>query len=220
MENNSEGQKPNAMVEVAEFKGAVYGPAYLEAQELLLELSGFYEAGGFGNAKNFLDELSKIRDGDTQKLTEKLIEFDDAADQYHSPTERAQWEVNMKLALLCICRAYCVQAFRSENNSAKQWLNLVAANHHFGALVGFISGSQFKNQNSISVFSRKGTDKKHKENREMKKQVFDWCAKHMGEYKSMDKAAETIAGKLVPVAVRTARSWIGEWKKIQSPGKL
>lgn len=151
---------------------------------------------------------------------DKLIEFEDVADQQQSTAEREQWVINMELALLSISRAYCVRVFLSENNSAEQWFNLSTANHHFGGLAGFISASNFKNQNSISVFSRKGTDQKHKENREMKKQVFDWCAENMGKFKSMDKAAESIAGKLVPVAVRTARSWIGDWKKIQSAGKL
>ena len=42
--------------------------------------------------------------------------------------------------------------------------------------------------------------------------MFAWCETHLHEYPSMDAAAEAVAGKLVPVAFRTARSWIGEYR--------
>lgn len=61
-------------------------------------------------------------------------------------------------------------------------------------------------------------NKRHEENRGMKAEVFLWCDEHLGEFRSMDSAAEAIAGKLVPVTFRTARSWIGDWKKLRSAG--
>jgi len=68
-------------------------------------------------------------------------------------------------------------------------------------------------KNRISDANAKAAIKRHAENRGMKKQVLDWCALHLHEYASMDAAAEAIAGKLVPVKFRTARSWIGDYRK-------
>ena len=50
----------------------------------------------------------------------------------------------------------------------------------------------------------------------MKVDVFAWCDDKMIDFKSMDSAAESIAGKLVPATFRTVREWIGEWKKLRS----
>jgi hypothetical protein len=57
---------------------------------------------------------------------------------------------------------------------------------------------------------------RHSENRSMKTQVFAWCDANRAKFKSMDATAEAIAGKLVPVKFRTARAWVGEWKKLRS----
>lgn len=70
-----------------------------------------------------------------------------------------------------------------------------------------------KAKEKISLSARKAAIKRHAENYAMKEQVFDWCAAHMHEYSSMDAAAEAAAGKIVPVTFRTARSWIGEYRK-------
>lgn len=67
-----------------------------------------------------------------------------------------------------------------------------------------------------SEAARKAAHHLHRENHAMKAQVFAWCDENMSGYRSMDAAAEAIAGKLVPVTVRTARAWIGEWRKLQS----
>lgn len=64
--------------------------------------------------------------------------------------------------------------------------------------------------------ARKAANIRHAENRSMKESVLRWCDAHLNDFKSMDAAAEAIAGKLVPIKFRTAREWIGEWKKSQS----
>ena len=74
---------------------------------------------------------------------------------------------------------------------------------------------------ALSALGRLGADATHRENRAMKQSVLDWCALNMVNYTSMDSAAEAVAGKIVPITFRTARSWIGDWKKqIQSGGEL
>lgn len=59
--------------------------------------------------------------------------------------------------------------------------------------------------------------KRHAENRDMKNEVFQWLDLNMSSFKSMDEAAEAIAGKVQPVKFRTARDWVGQWKKLRSP---
>lgn len=70
-----------------------------------------------------------------------------------------------------------------------------------------------------SEISKKGAEKRHKEHRSMKSEVFKWLDNNMDDFKSMDKAAEHIAKNRVPVAFRTARAWVGEWKKLRSASK-
>lgn len=61
--------------------------------------------------------------------------------------------------------------------------------------------------------------KRHAENHAMKAEVFSWLDSNMATFKSMDSAASAIAGKVAPIAFRTAREWVGEWKKLRSTGK-
>ena len=59
---------------------------------------------------------------------------------------------------------------------------------------------------------------RHLENRAMKAEVFVWLDSNMTNFESMDSAAKVIAEKIAPIAFRTARDWVGEWKKIRSAG--
>lgn len=69
-----------------------------------------------------------------------------------------------------------------------------------------------------TVFAKKAAAARHSENRAMKQQVFEWCDAHMAEVPSMDTAASRVAGVVVPVAWRTVRDWMTEWKKLRSAG--
>ncbi len=60
--------------------------------------------------------------------------------------------------------------------------------------------------------------KRHTENKAMKQEVFVWLDTNMVNFKSKDAAAEAIAGKVAPIAWRTARDWIDNWKKLRSTG--
>jgi hypothetical protein len=60
---------------------------------------------------------------------------------------------------------------------------------------------------------------RHVENHAMKADVFDWLDINRANFKSMDAAAEAIAGKICPVSFRTARAWVAAWKKQRSAGK-
>lgn len=57
----------------------------------------------------------------------------------------------------------------------------------------------------------------HVEHKAYKADVFEWCDKNLANYKSLNKAAEAVAGKLVPVVFTTAQSWVREYAK-NNPG--
>ena len=68
------------------------------------------------------------------------------------------------------------------------------------------------------TLAKAGVTARHQENRAIKQDVFAWLDTNMPNFKSMDSAAEAIAGKVAPVKFRTARDWVGEWKKLRSTG--
>ena len=80
------------------------------------------------------------------------------------------------------------------------------------ALEALIRKSALRNSAASKAHAR------HKENHSMKAEVFEWLDQNMSSFASMDSAAEAIAGKVVPVAFRTARKWVGEHKKLRSAG--
>lgn len=87
---------------------------------------------------------------------------------------------------------------------AAAYKNIIECTCHAQQILGYASEN-----------ARTAALSRHRENHQMKAQVWDWYAQHKDEYPSMDKAAEAVVGpvKLVPVSFRTARAWIGEWVK-------
>ncbi len=75
-----------------------------------------------------------------------------------------------------------------------------------------------KAKKKISHAATKAARKRHAETDAMKGEVFAWCAAHLNEYPSMESAAG-VAIKLVPVAFRTARDWISEYRKTVQPAR-
>jgi hypothetical protein len=67
-----------------------------------------------------------------------------------------------------------------------------------------------------SVQGKARAAKRHTENRAMKADVFKWLDDNFASCKSMDAAAEAMAGKLVPATFRTVRDWVTDWKKLRS----
>ena len=79
-------------------------------------------------------------------------------------------------------------------------------------------GSDLAEKAARSKFARTAAMARHAENHSLKAEVFAWCDANAADYKSMDAAAWDIAGKIAPVVFRTARDWVGEWKKLRSAG--
>lgn len=80
----------------------------------------------------------------------------------------------------------------------------------------FLSGAR----TSKLVQAKSNANRRHVENRAMKVDVFKWLDSNMIHYKSMDAAAQAIAGKIAPITFRTARTWVGHWKKQLSASTL
>jgi hypothetical protein len=102
-----------------------------------------------------------------------------------------------------------------EKLTSEAWLHATQATHWLGILQGLT----LKSQAAASRFSQLGLDARHAENRAMKAIIFEWCDKHMEDYKSMDKAAEAVAWKEIPMGFRTVRDWMTEWRKLRPAGK-
>jgi hypothetical protein len=68
-----------------------------------------------------------------------------------------------------------------------------------------------------TALAKAAAQARHTETRNMKVDVFHWLDVHMTEFKSMDAAAQAII-KQQPVVFRTARDWVGDWKKLRSAG--
>lgn len=144
-------------------------------------------------------------DGDTQKR---------GMEEENDPEVQSLWIVN---AIFVGC-SYVVDAMKANlnGNSDQGWKFAVEAAYWTGLAQGAYAVR--RDGPSAKQISSLGAEKRHSENRAMKTMVMQWCDENMASHRSMDAAAESIAGKVVPVKFRTAREWIGEWKKLRSNG--
>lgn len=67
--------------------------------------------------------------------------------------------------------------------------------------------------------AKRGAMARHTETRAIKRDVFEWLDQHKALDLNGDETAGEIAGKVAPVAWRTARDYVTEWKKLRSAGK-
>ena len=74
--------------------------------------------------------------------------------------------------------------------------------------------------NAATTKARLLAKKRHVENHAMKAKVFVWCDENMHRFSSMDDAALDIAETFVSQKFRAVRTWMTEWKKLQSAGTL
>jgi len=87
---------------------------------------------------------------------------------------------------------------------------------------GMYLGCQIAMRDSIPLTraATLGADARQKENRAIRKEVFDWCDMKMHEFESMNKAALALhEANLVPVEQKTLRTWMTQWKRERSASK-
>lgn len=103
----------------------------------------------------------------------------------------------------------------SANAWAKKMSEAIASDLDHRSISDFVE-LILKSHESASQAAK--AHKRHAEHRAMKEDVFVWLDANMQRFKSMDAAAEAIAGKVAPVKFRAARDWVGEWRKLRSTG--
>ncbi|MCT9809780.1 hypothetical protein N0K08_03985 [Acidovorax sp. Be4] len=128
---------------------------------------------------------------------------------------KAGQETAIRLVLYvasCAFFAKTIIADVEERPEDEIWSHVVESNYFLGCLQGRTSVKTVHSQSAL------GLDSRHQENRAMKAEVFAWLDANMARFKSMDSAAKAIAVKVAPVEFRTARNWVGQWKKLPSTG--
>lgn len=117
-----------------------------------------------------------------------------------------------------------ISIYYAEIESVNFYDELCGLAHHIGMVnremelhaKGALNFWEYYEHQKIST--RKGAEIRHSENRAMKQDVYAWLDSNMKNYKSMDAAATAVAGKVAPIAWRTARDWVGEWRRVRSAG--
>jgi hypothetical protein len=137
-----------------------------------------------------LRDKQRIR---AEDVFEKFMEGNEIVDM-DDPTYSASISAN-----LWSTEIDAVIGLNLDHRSISDFVELIVANH--------VRALQVSNAN-----------KRHAENRSMKAEVFTWLDANMVNFKSMDAAAEAVT-KQQPVAFRTARDWVGKWKKVRSTGR-
>ena len=118
--------------------------------------------------------------------------------------------------------AYCVQAMKAElaERKVEGWTYIADAEYWLGLVLGTWTQMQHPANPSINQVAKLGADARHRENRRLRSVALDHYEKHKSQYRSMDAAAEKIAGEVVSVTFRTVRDWIAAHnKKTRSASK-
>ena len=142
--------------------------------------------------------------------------------------ERAAWanpsedEVINKARAQEVLDAWLADFDEIDREAGDEWEQrvnaVIAKNMDVDSLHYFIKIIRNNRDRAVrTALARKGADEAHKEHRSMKADAFVWLDANRAQYKSMDAAAQAIT-KQQPIAFRTARDWVGEWKKLRSTG--
>ena len=142
---------------------------------------------------------------------------DNPDDWIRTFNHRAEVGENVLAVVPLIPAAMCVQAFKAHTRGeiSIAWSYVVDAESWWGTLSRGDVAIEARRM-ALSNKARAAATVRHRENRSMKSDVFNWLDTNMINFKSMDAAAEEIAGKIAPIVFRTARDWVTEWKKLRS----
>jgi hypothetical protein len=195
-----------------------------EAANVLAGLAGIWRDWiKHDNADFFQEKFEYMVRDETISGHIKIVEMRELANRRESDEDSLVPEhffAISTMAILEISAAFVIQAIREKENSQAAWIYLHDASHWLGIARGLTAGILAGRDSpslAMSNLGRLGADAAHAENRAMKKSIYEWCDTNFSDYKSMDGAAGAVAGKVVPVAFRTARSWISDWKKQLPP---
>lgn len=163
--------------------------------ELILSNDLYLQIPTIQELEKEFDDLQASRAGAVIQLLTQVREF--SAEEFNTP-EFDDWQMSYHTNL--------VASIRKNLDENSIW--------EFMRQAGKIA---------ISLQNKEKNFKRHAPSRDKKAHVFAWCDKHFQKSgMSMDAAATfLISGspKQVDCAFRTARAYIGEWKKMRSAGK-
>lgn len=136
----------------------------------------------------------------------------------------ADGQFNAERAYQVAC-AYVAEAqgkIQRDHHQRTAWPYVRQANFWAGMAMAslFMEDPSRSEQLHASIWGKRAAKARHKANHAMKAEVLDWCNSNAPRFRSMDAMAEAVAGKLSPISFRTARKWIGEWKKLRSAGRV
>lgn len=199
-------------------------PSPLNEVETILDfLQAYYEAMKFGTGDDLMTEFRKIEraPGNQALLFANMLgaaesELRDGTRENFEPSIQREIELLIVFSAL----AHCADAMRPNLTRDQQWWSVCWAHSHMGRLRGSLTGELTGGMTSVIARAKGAAKVRHRENHEFKQEVFEWLTQNMHRFKSLNAAAEAIAGKVVPIKFTTARSWASEWKKIQSAGTL
>ena len=156
-----------------------------------------------------LESLGFTNDADLERLLDHMNQYDDLGDficQDHEHHELA---------------AYGLVVFDRMLRAETKVSNFEFFNLHSELTECFVSMEKdfieerlkLSRSELLSGYAKK----RHAENHATKAAVFDWLDSNMANFKSMDKAAEAVT-KQQPIAFRTARDYVSQWKKLRAAG--
>jgi hypothetical protein len=184
-----------------------------EQIEFILKMLGiFYEMSDFGKRDEITGELEKVKASSNDPVSYFTGMLRDFEKEYESPNSPESLGHTVLLSVIYASLAHYAEATREDCELAEQWFHIGWAYHYLGYLRGTVPGYRMGRRAESSIRAKKGATARHKENKDMKKDAFDFLSKRMGEFKSMNAAADAVRG-VVPVQFRTARDWVGEWNK-------
>lgn len=194
---------------------------FKEVELILTWLGNFYEEENFGTREDMMDEFSKfqkIPDNSTLEISKLLAEQEQhlLSGPGGGYSEHTGWHIHIMIVYLAL--GHCAEALRPGLRIDQQWWSVCWAHNTVGRLRGSISGTTSGARGAIADRAKLGAAARHKENRDMKAEAFAWLNSNMDRFSSLDSAAAAIAGSVLPVTFRTARDWVGQWKKLQSAG--
>ena len=194
-----------------------------EIHTVLEWIGKFHEEANFGTSEEMMRNFAEFKQthaSTTFHIAKMIEEHEDRL--FGGPESGYDEQTGLRIQVLIVYWAlsHCVDAMRPGLGTDQQWLNACWAHSALGRLRGSISGATSGARGAISDRAKRGATARHKENRDMKNEAFAWLNLNREQFSSLDSAAAAIAGSVLPVKFRTAREWVGQWKKLQSAGTL
>jgi len=167
------------------------------------------------------------REGWAYTAVQELSELEQSAwaQKLWEQTGQSQ-KYDIKTVMLCLSLCYYIDAANAVN-AGDMGAALVAV-YEAGEAAALLDGLQMFEygqecadegafEKARADMGRKGANARHRENRAMKAEAFEWLDTNQPAI--LDAAASHISERLFPISWRTAREWAGEWRKLRAGGK-